>query len=167
MGTQSITNPSGAHLTISDFRLSVDDDGYDITNLYGKTVEEFEISVAGSATIEKGMLLEFVAPTATTPIRVALATGVADEFAAGVLDESFTNSSTSAVIRKVSVVRRGITTVKFNTGANPTIGDQVQPSVTAGEAESEGTWVLGIGYGTVIAETATDSDVAWVDVHRS
>lgn len=71
-GSQTITNPNNAHVTVSDYTSGKDDSGGDLA--YGQRVEAF----VASAAIEKGQVVKLDAMTTTTGLTCSPAVAVTD-----------------------------------------------------------------------------------------
>lgn len=124
-----LANPNGAHRTISDYTLGVDDAGNEV--IYG--VQEVVSWQAGSAVI-KGQAVMLVGPTTTAPPTVvpmtAAVTGGDSWRFEGIALES------GAAGDQVRVCKRGICLVLHDAGDDPALYDLVSaPLTTTGEVD--------------------------------
>ena len=156
-----LTNPNGAHRTVSDFREGVDDAGNEI--VYGN--QEVESWQAGG-TILKGQALMLVAPTETAPPTVvpmtAAVTGADSWRFVGAALEAATSGE------QVRVCKKGICLVLHDASDDPAAYDLVSaPGTTTGDFDvatalaDDGVYVGYFLGGTLTG--VTDTALAYID----
>lgn len=144
-GPSQVTNPQGANLTVSDFKLFRDASSQDLELGKGETY-----TARANATILKGQALEHVVPTTTVPYSVQpmqLASGV-HLYAGCAL-----NSATAG--QDVNFARRGYMMAFTDDADTPAFGQVLlKPSATIGQyrtaaaaATSTGQAILGVVLG--------------------
>lgn len=96
MAEQQLTNPFGAHKTVTDFRTFKDASGEDVA-LPASVVEVFRANAA----IAKGEVVMWVVPTATVPLSVTpMTAAAADNLFAGVATAAVAAGGQAAIVRR-------------------------------------------------------------------
>lgn len=156
-GTALIVNPQGAlGPPVTDFRTGLNGAGFEFEQGKGEYY-----SYPAAATITKGQALEFVAPTATLPLRVQpmLAATSALLYAGCAQDGALTGES-------VNVIRRGVAIVKFASADTPAFGTALlSPDTNTGDYEANaaavGNQIVGVCLAVEIG--TTDTCLAFLD----
>lgn len=128
MADKAITNPAGAHKTVTDFRTGKDADGFTL-DWYSETVDAI-----ANGTIAVGDLLTLVVPTSTVPMRVnKVAAGAAGTFLGGYTIVGICSKAAVAG-GPTQFVKYGFCLVQVGAGT-PAIGDMGVLSATAGQVD--------------------------------
>lgn len=144
MADQQITNPTGAHKTVTDFRLFKSADGEDVS-LPSAQAEPFRANAA----ILRGEVLMWVVPTASVPLSVTpMTAAAADNLFAGIALEA------AAAGEQVFVCTKGGCFVDVG-AETPAFGNPItSPATTTGKAEIgatfDATLVVGSFIGTAL-----------------
>lgn len=149
MADQALTNPFGAHKTVTDYRTGRDAAGEELA--YGSIRNIYRADAA----IAKGEVVMWVAPTASVPLSVTpMTAAAADTLFAGVAQ------NTAAAGGRVTVVENGhcLVDVAAETAAFGSL--LTAPATTTGKAEIGATFDATLVVGSVIGVALAAKDSA-------
>jgi hypothetical protein len=156
MATQDITNPLGAHQTVTDFTTGVDRDGQLIHYSFNS------VPIRANAAIGKGEVLSWVAPTTTVPLSVTpMAAATVGSLFAGVAAKAAAAGAVVEVIlpHSVALVDCGASTIAAGTViVKPTTTGKALNSAALDATTIAGT-VIGVALG---AKNASNQALCWL-----
>lgn len=137
---QDLTNPAGAFLSVTDYTQFIDSIGVPLP-----VPKRVMYDVVTNGAVARGNPVQWVVPTATQPLRVAVAPATV---AKGWIVVGIAETAATAAGQKIQVCTAGIT-FGFCTGLAPAFGQNAQLSgvtaglITATAADPAATDVLG------------------------